>query len=54
MTSTLSVGIETNCVAPLGIERASMRLYQLFGVDSLFAARSLPRASCRARCGSRS
>jgi phthiodiolone/phenolphthiodiolone dimycocerosates ketoreductase len=34
--STLSVGIETNCVAPLGIERASMRLYQLFGVDSLF------------------
>jgi phthiodiolone/phenolphthiodiolone dimycocerosates ketoreductase len=36
MKNTLSVGIETNCVAPLGIERASMRLYQLMGVDSLF------------------
>jgi phthiodiolone/phenolphthiodiolone dimycocerosates ketoreductase len=36
MPGRLSVGIETNCIAPLGIERASMRLYQLFGVDSLF------------------
>jgi phthiodiolone/phenolphthiodiolone dimycocerosates ketoreductase len=36
MTETLSVGIETNCIAPLRLERASMRLYQLFGVDSLF------------------
>jgi phthiodiolone/phenolphthiodiolone dimycocerosates ketoreductase len=36
MPDRLSVGVETNCIAPLGIERASMRLYQLFGVDSLF------------------
>jgi phthiodiolone/phenolphthiodiolone dimycocerosates ketoreductase len=35
MNGRLSVGVETNCIAPLGIERASMRLYQLFGVDSL-------------------
>lgn len=36
MSGFLSVGVETNCTAPLQVERASMRLYQLFGVDSLF------------------
>jgi phthiodiolone/phenolphthiodiolone dimycocerosates ketoreductase len=36
MPAHLSVGVETNCTAPLQLERASMRLYQLFGVDSLF------------------
>lgn len=36
MGNRLSVGIETNCTAPLALERASMRLYQLAGVDSLF------------------
>jgi phthiodiolone/phenolphthiodiolone dimycocerosates ketoreductase len=28
--------METNCVAPLALERASMRMYQMAGVDSLF------------------
>ncbi len=32
----LSVGIESNCTAPLSLERASLRMYQLLGVDSLF------------------
>ncbi len=36
MGETLSVGIETNCTAPMRLERVSMRLFQLFGVDSLF------------------
>lgn len=36
MSDRLSVGVETNCTAPMRLERASMRLYQLFGVDSLF------------------
>ncbi|HJQ83741.1 MAG TPA: LLM class flavin-dependent oxidoreductase [Candidatus Binatia bacterium] len=36
MSDRLSVGIETNCTAPLRLERASMRLATLFGVDSLF------------------
>ncbi|MGH7788158.1 MAG: LLM class flavin-dependent oxidoreductase, partial [Candidatus Binatia bacterium] len=36
MRTHLSVGVETNCTAPLRIERATMRLCQLFGVDSLF------------------
>ena len=36
MGETLSVGIETNCVAPLRLELVSMRLFTLFGVDSLF------------------
>ncbi len=36
MKSTLSVGVETNCAAPMSLERASMRMYQLLGVDSLF------------------
>ncbi len=36
MSKTLSVGIEANCTAPLGLERASMRMYQWMGVDSLF------------------
>ena len=36
MSATLSVGIETNCTAPMRLERVSLRLFQLFGVDSLF------------------
>ncbi len=32
----LSVGIETNCTAPMNLERLSMRLFTLMGVDSLF------------------
>jgi phthiodiolone/phenolphthiodiolone dimycocerosates ketoreductase len=36
MSETLSVGVETSCTAPLRVERLSMRLYHLFGVDSLF------------------
>lgn len=36
MPSHLSVGVETNCVAPLRLERAMLRLCHLFGVDSLF------------------
>jgi phthiodiolone/phenolphthiodiolone dimycocerosates ketoreductase len=36
MSERLSVGVETNCTAPMRLERASMRLYQLMGVDSLF------------------
>jgi phthiodiolone/phenolphthiodiolone dimycocerosates ketoreductase len=31
----LQVGIETGCIAPLWVERASMRLAQLSGVDSI-------------------
>jgi phthiodiolone/phenolphthiodiolone dimycocerosates ketoreductase len=36
MANRLAVGIETNCVAPLGLERASLRLFTLMGVDSFF------------------
>ncbi|HUI28485.1 MAG TPA: LLM class flavin-dependent oxidoreductase [Candidatus Kryptonia bacterium] len=36
MSETLSVGVETNCTAPMQLERLSMRMFQLFGVDSLF------------------
>jgi phthiodiolone/phenolphthiodiolone dimycocerosates ketoreductase len=36
MPAHLSVGVETNCVAPLRLERSMLRLCQLFGVDSLF------------------
>jgi phthiodiolone/phenolphthiodiolone dimycocerosates ketoreductase len=36
MSERLSVGVETNCTAPMRLERTSLRLYQLFGVDSLF------------------
>ena len=36
MSERLSVGIETNCIAPLHLERASLRLSKLFGVDSMF------------------
>ena len=35
MSGRLSVGIETNCTAPLRLERASLRLSTLFGADSL-------------------
>src|SRR2546427_3663688 len=35
MNTRLSVGIETNCTAPLQLERVSMRLFKLMGVDSL-------------------
>lgn len=36
MAARLSVGIETNCTAPMNLERMSMRLFRLMGVDSLF------------------
>ena len=36
MPGRLSVGVETNCIAPLRLERGLLRLCQLFGVDSLF------------------
>jgi phthiodiolone/phenolphthiodiolone dimycocerosates ketoreductase len=36
MGAHLAVGVETSCVAPLAVERATMRLCTLFGVDSLF------------------
>ncbi len=36
MNERLSVGVETNCTAPLALERASVRLAKLFGADSLF------------------
>lgn len=36
MPTHLSVGVETNCTAPLRLERSMLRLSQLFGVDSLF------------------
>jgi phthiodiolone/phenolphthiodiolone dimycocerosates ketoreductase len=36
MPAHLSVGVETNCTAPLRVERTMLRLCQLFGVDSLF------------------
>ena len=36
MNGRLSVGIESNCTAPLRLEQASVRLAKLFGVDSLF------------------
>src|SRR5213593_2481021 len=35
MNAHLSVGIESNCTAPLRLERVSMRLFKLMGVDSL-------------------
>lgn len=36
MTRHLSVGFETNCIAPLWLERVLMRTLTLAGVDSLF------------------
>jgi phthiodiolone/phenolphthiodiolone dimycocerosates ketoreductase len=36
MSERLAVGIETNCTAPLRLERVFMRLFTLAGVDSLF------------------
>ena len=36
MNQRLAVGVETNCTAPLQLERASMRLNKLLGVDSMF------------------
>lgn len=36
MPGRLSVGVETNCTAPLRLERSLLRLCQLLGVDSLF------------------
>ncbi len=36
MAGRLSVGIETNCTAPMNLERMSLRVFQLMGVDSLF------------------
>ncbi len=36
MARYLSVGMETNCIAPMRLERLSMRLFTLMGVDSLF------------------
>ena len=36
MSETLSVGVGTNCTAPMQLERISMRMFQLLGVDSLF------------------
>jgi len=35
MNTRLSVGIESNCTAPLQLERVSLRLFKLMGVDSL-------------------
>src|SRR5438445_2523473 len=35
MNARLSVGIESNCTAPLQLERVSLRLFKLMGVDSL-------------------
>jgi phthiodiolone/phenolphthiodiolone dimycocerosates ketoreductase len=32
----LSVGIETNCIAPLNLEQMSLRLFTWMGVDSFF------------------
>ena len=36
MSSRLSVGMVMGCTAPMGLERASDRLYRFMGVDSLF------------------
>ncbi|TMA53359.1 MAG: LLM class flavin-dependent oxidoreductase, partial [Deltaproteobacteria bacterium] len=36
MSDTLQVGVQTNCTAPLRLERVSLRLSQLFGADSMF------------------
>jgi phthiodiolone/phenolphthiodiolone dimycocerosates ketoreductase len=36
MAGRLSVGIETNCTAPMQLERVSLRVFQLMGVDSFF------------------
>jgi phthiodiolone/phenolphthiodiolone dimycocerosates ketoreductase len=36
MKTHLSVGIETNCLAPLSLERVSLRAFTLMGVDSFF------------------
>jgi phthiodiolone/phenolphthiodiolone dimycocerosates ketoreductase len=36
MGDTLAVGVETNCTAPLRLERTTMRLMHLLRVDSLF------------------
>lgn len=36
MNEHLAVGVETNCTAPLHLERISLRMFQLMGVDSMF------------------
>jgi phthiodiolone/phenolphthiodiolone dimycocerosates ketoreductase len=36
MAGRLSVGIESNCTAPMNLERVSLRVFRLMGVDSLF------------------
>src|SRR5215510_2100842 len=36
MATHLSVGVETNCIAPLRLERAMLRMSHVLGVDSLF------------------
>ena len=36
MSDTLQVGVQTNCTAPLRLERVSLRLSQLFGADPMF------------------
>lgn len=36
MPGRLSVGIETNCTAPMNVERISLRVFTVMGVDSLF------------------
>ena len=36
MSDTLQVSVQTNCTAPLRLERVSLRLSQLFGADSMF------------------
>lgn len=36
MSEHLAVGVETNCTAPLHLERISLRMFQLMGVDSMF------------------
>jgi phthiodiolone/phenolphthiodiolone dimycocerosates ketoreductase len=36
MAARLSVGIESNCTAPMNLERMSLRVFRFMGVDSLF------------------
>jgi phthiodiolone/phenolphthiodiolone dimycocerosates ketoreductase len=36
MAGRLSVGLETNCTAPMNLERMSLRMFQLMGADSFF------------------
>ena len=49
MPNTVAVGVETNCTAPLRVERLSMRIIELHGRRLAAPARSLPWASSRAR-----